>query len=150
LRKKLLLYLDLNCFNRPFDDQTQDRVRQETTAVLSILQRIELGFDQLAWSAVLAFENAQHPLPDRRDEIARWGRRAAVIAPIDQYVSTMAEQLNKAGITPLDAAHVACAEAIGCDRLLTCDDRLLRIARAQQLAVVVQNPLEYLEECGHV
>jgi hypothetical protein len=74
LRKKLLLYLDLNCFNRPFDDQTQDRVRHEAAAVLSVLQRIELGVDQLAWSAVLAFENAQHPLPDRRDEIARWGR----------------------------------------------------------------------------
>jgi predicted nucleic acid-binding protein len=84
------------------------------------------------------------------DEIARWGRRAAVIVPIDQNISSMARTLNEAGITPLDAAHVACAEASRCDRLLTCDDRLLRIARAQQLAVVVQNPLEYLEECGHV
>ena len=50
---------------------------------------------------------------------------------------------------PLDAAHVACAELSGCDRLLTCDDRLLRAAYAQQLKVVVQNPLDYLEEYGH-
>ena len=72
----MLLYLDLNCFNRPFDDQSQDRIAQETTAVLSILQRIIDGVDLLAWSAVLDFENTQHPLVDRRTEIGRWAQRA--------------------------------------------------------------------------
>ena len=67
----MLLYLDLNCFNRPFDDQSQDRIAQETMAVLSILQRIIDGVDLLAWSAVLDFENTQHPLVDRRTEIGR-------------------------------------------------------------------------------
>lgn len=57
--------------------------------------------------------------------------------------------MNATGIASLDAAHLACAEAGGCDRFLTCDDRLLRMARAQQLALVVQNPLEYLEENSH-
>ena len=68
----MLLYLDLNCFNRPFDEQSQDRIIQETAAVFEILQRIVEGVDQLVWSAILDFENAQHPLVDRRTEIARW------------------------------------------------------------------------------
>ena len=51
----MLLYLDLNCFNRPFDDQSQDRIAQETTAVFAILQRIIDGVDQLIWSAILTF-----------------------------------------------------------------------------------------------
>ena len=145
----MLLYLDLNCFNRPFDDQTQDRVVRETSAVFAVLRRIDAGVDQLAWSAVLDFENAQHPLPDRCREIAHWGRRASVNVAVDQRVAARTQLLNDAGIKPLDAAHVACAEAGRCDRFLTCDDRLLRVARARRLSVIVQNPRDYLEECDH-
>jgi hypothetical protein len=67
-----LLYLDLNCFNRPFDDQEQPRIATETAAVFSILQSVTEGADQLAWSDVLAFENARHPRPDRGVEIGSW------------------------------------------------------------------------------
>jgi predicted nucleic acid-binding protein len=144
----LLLYLDLNCFNRPFDDQRQDRVVRETAAVFAVLRRIATGVDRLAWSAVLTFENSRHPLPDRRREIAGWRTMAAANIVIDQQVSSLARRLNRVGMTPLDAAHVACAEVGGCDRLLTCDDRVLRVTQTQQLKVVVRNPLDYLEELG--
>ena len=77
----MLLSLDLNCFNRPFDDQSQDRIARETAAIFSVLQRIIDGIDHLSWSAILDFENAQHPLVDRRAEIARWAPRA--MASID-------------------------------------------------------------------
>ena len=33
----LRIYLDVCCLNRPFDEQTQDRVRLETEAILTIL-----------------------------------------------------------------------------------------------------------------
>jgi len=145
----LLLYLDLNCFNRPFDDQRQVRIARETAAVFVVLRRIDAGVDRLAWSAVLTLENSRHPLPDRLREIARWRAVAAVNIVVDQNVSSLARRLSEAGMTPLDAAHVACADVGGCDRLLTCDDRLLRAAHAQQLKLVVQNPLDYLEEHSH-
>lgn len=35
------IYLDTCCLNRPFDDQTQERIRLESEAVLAILSRIE-------------------------------------------------------------------------------------------------------------
>jgi predicted nucleic acid-binding protein len=142
----VLLYLDLNCFNRPFDDQSQDRVARETAVVFSVLQRIVDGIDHLAWSAVLEFENSQHPLRDRRTEIARWVQRAVVNVAISDQVSARAQALTEAGLGELDAAHVACAEAGACDCLLTCDDRLIRRAQRVQLAVRVQNPVDYLEE----
>ena len=44
------LYIDLNCFNRPFDDQRQERVRRETVAVFNILNRVLEGNDSLIWS----------------------------------------------------------------------------------------------------
>ena len=144
------MYLDLNCFNRPFDDQSQDRIAGETTAAFSVLQRIIDGTDHLAWSAVLEFENSQHPLMDRRTEIARWAQHAVVNVTISGQVSARAQTLTEAGFGALDAAHVACAEAAACDCFLTCDDRLLRRARRVQLAVRVQNPVEYVEEQTHV
>ena len=145
----MLLYLDLNCFNRPFDDQSQDRIARETAAVFSVLQRIIDGLDHLAWSAILDVENAQHPLVDRRTEIARWAQRAALNISIGERESARAQELTEAGFGALDAAHVACAESAACDYLLTCDDQLQRTAGRMQLAMRVQNPVEYLEEQTH-
>ena len=142
----MLLYLDLNCFNRPFDDQSQSRVAKETQAVFSILERIENGTDQLTWSAVLTFENSQHPLEDRRNEIARWKQRASAHVGITGAVAERAQELVDAGFHAFDSAHLACAETASCDRFLTCDDRLLRRAGRVQLMVEVQNPVNYVED----
>ena len=146
----MLLYLDLNCFNRPFDDQNQDRIAQEITAVLVILQRIIDGVDQLVWSAILDFENSQHPLVDRRMEIARWAHYAVVTIAVNQRIATRASEFTAVGLRPLDAAHLACAEAVACDCLLTCDDQMLRKAQSIYLAFRVQNPRDYIQESPHV
>jgi hypothetical protein len=34
------IYLDVCCLNRPFDDQSQDRIRLETEAVIIIISRM--------------------------------------------------------------------------------------------------------------
>ena len=140
------LYLDLNCFNRPFGDQNQTRVARETAAVLTILQRIVDGGDHLVWSVILDFENAQHPLADRRVEIARWAQRAIAYMAVTPGVTARAHALTAAGFRPLDAAHLACAEAAACERLLTCDDQMLRTARRVRVGVQVQNPVPYMRE----
>jgi predicted nucleic acid-binding protein len=145
----MLLYVDLNCFNRPFDDQSQARIARETEAVLSILQRIVDGVDQLAWSAVLRFENSRHPLLDRRNEIARWRGLAAVNVSISRELASRAEELVDTGVAPLDATHLASAEAAACDCFLTCDDRLMRKGRNLHLSFKLLNPVEYWEECTH-
>jgi len=142
----VLLYLDLNCFNRPFDDQSQDRITQETAAVFVISQRIIDGVDQLIWSAILTFANAQHPLADRRIEIAQWAHRAVVNVAVTQPVVTRAHALTAAGFRPLDTAHLACAEAAACDRFLTCDDQVIRRTRRVLVRLRVQNPRDYIQE----
>ena len=143
------LYLDLNCFNRPFDDQTQDRVARETAAVLWILQRIVDRSDELAWSTILSYENSQHPLADRRDEIARWADFAVVTLPISARLMVRARELADQDVPALDAAHVASAEEGGCERFLTCDDRLLRKARRLNVRLAVMNPVKYQEEISN-
>ena len=142
----MLLYLDLNCFNRPFDDQSQNRIAQETKAIFVILQRIVEGNDTLAWSAILAFENAQHPLIDRRAEIAQWGHRSVVTISINASLALRAQQLTSMGLDALDAAHLASAEATNCDYFLTCDDKFTRRSRRIGVILPIRNPIEYVKE----
>lgn len=141
----MLLYLDLNCFNRPFDDQSQARVVKETAAVFSILHRVIGGIDRLAWSAILDFENAQHPLVDRRTEIGRWSQKAVIHVAVSEKVTVRADELTQMGLHALDAAHLASAEVAACDLFLTCDDQLNRRARLVPGLLPVRNPTEFLK-----
>jgi predicted nucleic acid-binding protein len=68
---------------------------------------------------------------------------------ISEQVSSRARALTEAGFGALDAAHIAYAEAATCGCLLTCDDRLIRVARRVHLAVRARNPVEYVEEQTH-
>ena len=43
-------YLDNCCFNRPFDNQEQTRIRLEAEAKLRIQEEIREGRIELAWS----------------------------------------------------------------------------------------------------
>ncbi|UKO99081.1 hypothetical protein [Nostoc sp. UHCC 0870] len=45
-----LIYLDVCCLNRPFDDQTQERILLETEAVRIILAHCQIGEWQLLGS----------------------------------------------------------------------------------------------------
>jgi len=65
------LYLDLCCFNRPFDDQSQTRVRVETDAKLELQAHVSTGKVELIWSYVLDYENAQHPFFELKSGSAR-------------------------------------------------------------------------------
>lgn len=105
---------------------------KETAAVFSILHRVIGGIDRLAWSAILDFENTQHPLVDRR-------------VAVSEKVRLRAAELTRMGLRALDAAHLASAEAAACDLFLTCDDQLTRRARLVPGLLPVRNPTEFLK-----
>jgi hypothetical protein len=50
------IYLDVCCLNRPFDDQTQDRVHLEAEAILSIFRRLEKNDWTWISSSVVLYE----------------------------------------------------------------------------------------------
>jgi hypothetical protein len=63
------IYLDACCLNRPFDNQTQDRIRLESETVLIVLRHIESGEWQWVISDALLFEISQDPDEARRRRI---------------------------------------------------------------------------------
>jgi hypothetical protein len=140
------LYIDLSCFNRPFDDQDQERIRRETEAVFAVLRRVVDGSDILLWSWALTFENDKHPKLDRREEIALWERRSEKTIALTDQLEERIRQIGQEGIDALDAAHLGSAEAGGADVFLTCDDRVVRRFSRLRLALRVLNPVAYLQE----
>jgi predicted nucleic acid-binding protein len=146
----MLVYVDASCFNRPFDDQRQERIERETEAVLLALQRIETGDDELAWSPALTLELSAHPEAEIREQLMTWAARAHVVPASTPAVQERVKAFVGEGLKPLDAAHLAFAEAAACGVLLTCDDRFLRRSQTLDLSVRVLNPVQYVSETTDV
>ncbi len=60
------IYLDVCCYNRPFDDQTQEKIHLETEAVLIILSNISLKNWELVGSDIIDFEISKIPDLERK------------------------------------------------------------------------------------
>jgi hypothetical protein len=144
------LYFDTCCLNRPFDDQSQIRIRLEAEAILLILSALkERGWEWIA-SEIVDFEVAQIPEPERRRRVQLLASSAARRAKFNQEVEDRAVVLEAFGFGAFDAMHIACAEAGAADVLLTTDDRMKRRAERHQgqLLVRVDNPLNWLQEAS--
>jgi predicted nucleic acid-binding protein len=139
----MLLYLDICCFNRPFDPQDQTRVRWETEAKLEVQERIRSGGVALAWSYAMDLENHANPFAERRHSIARWRDLATADATASSSLLDLATDLEARGLKPLDSLHLACAITCRCDFLLTTDDGILRKRRVVG-EIRILNPTEFI------
>lgn len=142
------VYLDACCLNRPFDDQTQPRIRLEAEAVLMVLARCEIGDWEWISSEALDWEIGRNPDPERLRRIRSLlahADRSLLVGPAE---IARAQELEAWGLSAYDALHVACAESGGADVLLTTDDRFMRRSLGQhsELHVRVANPLTWLRE----
>ncbi len=123
------VYLDNCCFNRPFDDQSQPKIRLETEAKLYIQEALLQESFELAWSYILDFENAANPFDERKNAIEVWRRRAVVDVEETPEILEQAEALRAKGLKSKDALHVACAIASRCEYFVTTDGGILRKLR---------------------
>ena len=141
------IYLDNCCYNRPFDGQTQIKVRLETLSKLHIQHQIRAGVYDLIWSDVLDYENMKNPFDDRRDIIALWRNRAIEIVSSEvEETLTLAESLCvEHNFKTYDALHVACAIQANCSYFITTDKKLIR-EDVPQIKIV--NPMMFIDEMG--
>jgi predicted nucleic acid-binding protein len=144
----LLIYLDVSCLNRPFDDQAQMRIRLEAESVTLIFSRIDSGQWEQASSEIAEIEIDAMPDADRRRRVQTLLPDEADRISLSPSVFDRAVILEPLGFKGADALHIACAEEAKADVLLTCDDRLLRAAQRQvdHLKVRVANPLDWIKE----
>jgi len=142
------IYLDTCCLNRPFDDQTQERIRLESEAVLAILSRIEKGEWTWIGSEVLTDEIEQTPDTQKLSRAKLLSGFIRENIEIGEKEAKRAKELQEHGFQLFDALHLACAESAQVDVFLSTDDRLLKLAKrvSKRLKIQAMNPLVWVEE----
>lgn len=142
------IYLDVSCLNRPFDDQSQARIRLESTAVVLILERFDTGDWQQVSSEMAVFEIDAIPDFDRFQKVGMLLPDSQAIMAWDQPTFQRAAKLCDLGFKPADAVHIASAEQLKCDAFLSCNDRLCRLAEKcrNNIRVTIRNPIDWLKE----
>jgi hypothetical protein len=141
------LYLDVCSFNRPFDDQSQLRIRLEAEAKLRIQEEIRARKIELVWSYILDYENDRNPYPERKDQIGAWRVYTELNVQESTELVANAIRLHDEGLPKIDSLHLACAIATGCEYFITTDDRILKW-EARVTAIKIADPILFIKERG--
>ena len=141
---RLKVYLDNCCFNRPYDDQTQERIYLETLAKLYTQQCIVDDKIDFVWSYVMEYENSLNPFQIRKDTIKNFSSRCFqfVDATNQEEIVKIANETVKPSIKEKDALHIACAIFAQCDYLLTTDDKMLKFKTDK---IKICDPVQFLK-----
>ena len=138
------IYLDNCCFNRPFDDQSQIRIRLESEAKLKIQEEIRAGRFQLVWSYILDYENNKNPFPERKIRIHEWKKYAIIDMQGSSSLVKTAKAIANKGFQKIDSLHIACATISECEYFLTTDDKILR--HSQSIANInINDPIGFIK-----
>ena len=139
----LKIYLDICSYNRPFDDQSQMKIRLETEAKLYIQAAIRNGKYSLCWSFMLDYENGKSPYEEKREAIAPWKQISDDYCSPSESIRSRSKEIMERGVKHFDALHIACAIENGCEYFITTDKRLTNKNIAN---INIINPIDFVRE----
>ena len=146
MENKLRIYLDMCCYNRPYDNLSQARIAKEAQSKLHIQDLIVRGELELVGSYVLDYECSCNPFEIRRSFIKDFmskNIKLYVGAERDDIITQMAKIIMGTGVKEKDAYHLAAAMYSDCDYFLTTDRRLLKFKNNR---INMINPIDFVEE----
>ena len=144
----MMIYMDVCCLRRLTDDQSQSKNRAEAHAVELIFGQVQAKFQQWISSAAVVDEVRRNPYPERRVEMETLLPLASRVVPFDDVILHRAQRLVRYGYGVYDALHLASAEAVLVDVLLSADERFVTLAARNVGAprVSVRNPIAWIQE----
>jgi hypothetical protein len=135
--------IDVCTLSRPFDAQSMMRIRLETDAYYLILQAFQDAKYVMVVSPVHFEEACAISDPEERQQIVAVLETLGTMAECDVTATrARAEALHARKFGIADAAHVAFAEA-AVDFFISCDDRLVKKCRREEIALMAMNPVEF-------
>ena len=139
--RKLKVYLENCCFNRPYDDQKHLKIELETKAKLFIQSLVVKKEIDLVWSYMLDYENSKNISKQKSEAIQRWQKLAIEDVDFNSEINRMSNAIQKKGIKNADAIHVACAIYAVCDYFISVDKQLLKYPTNK---IIICDPIEFL------
>jgi len=144
------IYMDACCLNRPFDDQTQDKIRIESDAILAVLSRCISGVWWLLSSEVLDIEIGNTIDKWKMSKVKEIYKIAVEKIILNDVIIKRAFEIQTYGLKSFDSLHLASAEYSKADVFLTTDKNLLLKADRLKLDIKTANPLYwYMEADGN-
>ena len=142
------IYLDNCCYNRPYDDQTQEKIHMEGEAILAIIDKCILNDDEIIGSPVIDFEIEQISDVEKKEKVKSFYAKAITtkVAYTQKILNKVKDLSCKTNIKTLDRFHLAFAEFADVSILLTTDSKFERACSKMDLKIKVKNPLGYLME----
>lgn len=139
------LYLDMCVYNRPFDDQRQPRIIIETQIFIILMEMISENRFDLINSFALEYENSKNPNIENMLKISDFLGYSTNYIFYDESILERSLELEKQGLSGMDAIHVACAERANADFFITCDDKLIKkLQRIDNIGILYYNVIDFI------
>ena len=140
---RIKVYLDNCTYNRPFDDQSNIRIRLESEAKLYIQEKIKDKQIDLVWSSINGYENNDNPSQEKQERIVEWKKYAVQQCHLNEKILEKALEFQSKKLRAKDALHIAAAIFCECDYFITTDRKILN---KDIKGVLVVSPIVFVEE----
>jgi len=145
VNRKLIICFDNCCNSRLFDSDTSPKVKAQAAKIRHIINNRAKGGYLIVGS--FAGDAEIEKIPD--NEMCRKAKeqyKKTIDSKVKRTAQIMvrARKLETSGLSKMDAAHLAAAEAAGAKFLLTTDEKFIRKCQNRNLtAVKVIDPLDF-------
>ncbi|MEE8402332.1 MAG: PIN domain-containing protein [Candidatus Hydrothermarchaeaceae archaeon] len=140
----LRVYLDTNVWCRPFDEQIQKRIIEETDAFFKTLRKVDRGEATIIGSGIL-IEEIEAIEEGKKKELVQELMQMAIFEWVDG-VPDLYKDIKQTGLKLPDSIHLACAIE-NAEYFISVDDDILKkgkeIERLYKIKVV--NPIDFLK-----
>jgi len=143
----LKIYLDNCCYNRPFDDLTQEKISLEARAIEAILRRHIAKEFKIYKSMAIDFEISKIKDYNKKRQVEDL-YNSINLNDIEytQEIKQRAIKLREYNIKDMDALHIAFAESVKANYIITTDRQMINASQKANLKVKVINPIEFIME----
>lgn len=145
----LKIYLDSCCYNRPFDDQTQAKIVQETNAIIDIINYTITKNVKIYTSSLVEYEMASNKNISKREKVTLFYNliNNKLTIPFNNAINNRAKELLvRYNIKFKDALHIAYCELGKIDYLLSTDKLFINASSRANLSLNVMNPSDFIKE----
>jgi len=145
VNRKLIIYLDTCCYSRLFDVTDQLDVIEEAGRIRYIIRNRFSGRYIIVGSGTVTAEINKNPdNKERRVTERLYNLIKSDVAQMTMQNISRATELELKGLKTMDARHLAAAEAMDADYLLTVDKEFIKkCSKPNFTAVTVINPINF-------
>ena len=124
----LRIYLDNCCYNRPFDDLAQAKIKDEAEAKIFIQTLIKNKSLVLYSSFMLLYEINDNPFVNKKEHISKFVHEYSSVHVGEgrkEDIKPISEEILRTGVKEKDAIHLSCSIIAECDYFIPINAKVI-------------------------